>query len=368
MGITGKIEGLKKKEILINSSLEKKVSGESKLYIKDPWLRMLEEKDGITYFVEKGQQVDNENYFDKWSEFENKTIQGSTNFEADKLRKMSKWFISCKKADVWIIGNPEYQKTFNSSGQTYWWTEKEENWEIQEVDTELLKSTSFKVELDSQIKNIENLCERFKEDLKFSIPVENKLKQMKDRKGNIVNIKLGEGVIKTAASSDNNEERKSYLLGGVIYEKEKVNGIRRKVRIVHIEQGNNLFYVDEWVEPIKMEQLKDLKYRIEKSGKCKISSEFEEDDEEGGNECNGVILMKELVWNPLNNGENQKENEKWKVFTNNNWSNNDLGSSYGNKIQQDWEYFSQEITTKYVWWRREVGITWDGRTFKWRSF
>lgn len=367
--------GLSRSEQLINSSIERKEGGLEKLNVKNPWFKFVNEKQGNYYYDSEieniSKDIKEENiYFDIW-ESNPKEID-SNKGEWDAVKRMVLWFVQCQGARAWIVGNSEIKGSFTSNNRSSTWIDPNLKREIQEVDPEILKKSATEVQLNNKSKSCQN-GETLKGtiyDGEFSTMTKNKIDSLPKRKGWVIFFEKGD-VVATRNNTNIESQRKLRVyLPGVVLEQKNTNWINRKVRIVHIEKGDDVIYVDEWVEPFRSSDMENFRLEIGKKNSCKISSHFDEDEDNSkliDENCRGTFIKKEIDWRAKKNNIKEFEyftsgGEYWKK------TDNENQGLYGEEAGQLWDQLKDKVEKDYVWWRREIGISWNGKIFKWRSF
>ncbi|AGX88937.1 hypothetical protein [Mycoplasma parvum] len=381
LGITGDTigQGLKRSELLINSSLETRKGELNKLKIKNPWFKLVNENQGQYYYgevIKNTEQSENsgEAYFDVWEDnANNNNNQG----EWDSLKKMLLWFMQCKGARAWIVGNAEIKGSFNSNHQGAGWVYGDLKRKIREVDPEILKISGNEALLENQLAQGNELCNEKRNQIRdlnsgLSISTKNKIQQLPKRKGWVIFFKKGGGALSNNSENTENEIKENVYFSGVVLEQKNTNWIDRKIRIVHIEKGNNLIYIDEWLEPILAEDIEKFRISIGKRNNCQLKGDFDNDESEFEiqvvSNCQGKFIKKEINW--FRNKNKAEELEYFDSSANGEWKRIDaqISGLYGENAGQMWDQLKSKIEREYVWWRREVGVVWNGKVFKWRSF
>ncbi|AGX88925.1 hypothetical protein [Mycoplasma parvum] len=342
-------------------------------YLFEDWKNFGNNKKANSKNTEQALSNENE-VFDFWdddswdSKFQGK-LKGSA------LGKMSMYFNLCEGADVKIISQGEESKYYFNKLQSYLWANKEvKNGNVDQV---LIKPTA-EIKLNKNDQTIKSFCGQIQEKSQSETSeqlidkwFENKFSSFRKKEGTIIYAMLPKsdngGQIKVEKNINNigvEEQITKIPMTDLLYEKDKVAVYDGKIRILEINNKKGMIYVDEWFEELTKEDFEKFVKKITTKGNCSL------DDESLSSGCKGLLIRV----NVRTEGKNQLSSrnfEKVQIYKKGGYSEGgwvDATQGYAEELGQNWEWFKLETEREFVKWRREIGIVWNGKVFKWRSF
>lgn len=299
-------------------------------------------------------------FFDSW------TGNLDTNSKWKSLGSIGRaaiYFGICEGAEIWVAQQSERERIGKSNkGRFIWMVEEKDRPKIENRSDWKIKLHGSKLNkweklIDQGEKCLAKLENNFESVVKNESWIINKLKSLNNPKGLVI----------WAESELQEQKKKNSYLRNLLIEKEMTDNIVGKIRLIHIEKDNEIMYVDEWVREITSEDIKKFKKEIEKVGKCLIEEELNSQQT-----CKGRIKLKNVATdgvgsiNDSNIESKRWEDRDWVIETNS--RNGQKNEGYEQQLRDNWENIAQNIRTKYLIWSREIGIVWQGKAFKWRSF
>ncbi|AGX88934.1 hypothetical protein [Mycoplasma parvum] len=355
----------------INTISEGKGQDIKKLKVIDHWYKFDGwEKIGKETSLENNVEKEGE-IFDFWNGAEWKEFWKKVG-KIDSLGKLAGYFGFCENSKVKVLGVSEETGYYFNKRQGEMWANKFGiDWSKNRgVNLGLVKPTS-EINFEELIKTGEaGFC---KDQIGKSEEINGgwqwrRLKSYKEKKGIVVYAVLNKNKsnshiqLQKLSKNENNREWSIVPVKDFLYEKDKVKPHVGKIRVIEITNDSGLIYVDEWFEEIVNEDLINLKKHIENIEKCSI------EEEENSNKCHGIWVKSEVK----DGGDLKKELRNMEVYMNGGvyeggWKRLGEGN-YSEDLSKNWEWFGSDLSKEYLKWRREIGIVWKNKVFKWRSF
>ncbi|AGX88932.1 hypothetical protein [Mycoplasma parvum] len=293
------------------------------------------------------------------------------NWFVNRIKKIGSYFAACYDAKVEVLSNAimkEYLQNDNkgSSWEAMWsidvddWYKTEQvNWQGQEILFE---------GIDSQL-NGRNCKNDWWQKIKVNGAGENKLKSIKiPNPKKLVFSQVDNSNIRSSGKI------KSYSPKIMLLKTNEVKPHKGKIRLMKISKGENYWYIDWWVKAIKNYELKFIEEYIKNTFNCEMG------DDEGSENQSSCQLITQIIEETFDlksilrstnveSPQNQTVEKGWCI--NNGESTVELkrgNCEYGVYMKDHWEHIKQELGRNWVILGQEIGLVWEGKEFKWRSF
>ncbi|AGX88938.1 hypothetical protein [Mycoplasma parvum] len=293
-----------------------------------------------------------------------------------EIGRLALFFSICERAKVKVISEGDKRAYYGGKNKEWGWSNAQN--EISTGSHRIFNGDFIKPTSEISLSEIDYFKKRCiaSDDIHDDIILsknqwmKQKLNTLKGEKGTLMGVVLTNNNGEQIKFGEKVLDKKDHIvmLEELLYEKDKVQHDTRKIRIIEIKKGSNIFYIDEWFEELNEKDLNIFKEKIERNGKCEIDS-FE-DGNDNRKKCNGVYT-RNMIETEGDFPISKQDKVKTEVYKGNGFFEGGWGeeiASYGNNLDEKWEWFSLELQRKYLKWRREISVVWDGKTFKWRSF
>lgn len=345
---TGSSLNKKEQETILNEIVQGDALDTNKFKVRDKWyLNKYEEEKN------KESRGTSEEVFDYWSS-EAILNKGSGNWFRERITAIAENFKTCWDAKVKVVNHSVsdgyFGKKQNGSWDALWSYMNEKDLKEEKVDwqgQELIfkekeggnimcqntnKSNTKTWELDQSAK------------AKLSIL---KIPEMKELYFERVNIQ------------DSGKKRTN---GVIVAKTEDVKPHKGKIRMLEVVNGNDYIYVDWWFEHANESISRRLEELIKSDFGCTLENN-EDVEEQNSSNCKGVLV----IGDPEFIGKKSTQRNGNRKCLKRRDINSDCSYDEEN-LSETWEEIKLELGTNWLEVGQEIGVVWQGKRFKWRSF
>lgn len=345
----------KEKEFVLNELVNDSSLDLNKLKVIDEWYLLgLDEKEKVNQ---------NGKIFDIW----NKNINLKNSGFKERIEEIAKYFISCYGAKVKIINYSIANQYFAPQGNNGWdsmWSYQTEIGQLKEESVEW-QGSEVTLDQNSSSETINKGCsEGAWKTKKISKADENKLGHIKLPKIRELFVEVNEN--KNREGSGNLINGKKRTKGIIITELGNVKPHAGKIRLIKVENGKDYWYIDLWFKHKGYELAERINKMAQEELGCQIMDQQDYGSESATDiqKCKGFVKtqFKGIFQKEVNNAGKEEQ----LCFKGNREFSKDC--AYSDDITIEWENLKQELGTKWLEVGQEIGILWQGKSFKWRSF